>query len=112
MKMQDFVLSCLGAYEYDMALCDQWEEDFDVSIDDMLNEDDIKDLAGCGNLTNAILSVMADYIICKYAKEFGVEEERFDYYINARASDIYVKNKDGAWEEVYCYDDIKRLLTE
>lgn len=108
---EHFLLDCLGAdYEYDLKFADEFAEKFQCDIYKSVDKESLLEGAASDSRflgINFILGEICATTIAKASEELGLEEDKFDYYINSLDTHLYY---DG--EEVYSWEELEALAEE
>ena len=108
---EHFLLDCLGAdYKYDLEFADKFAEKFQCDIYESVDKEVLLEGAASNSRfmgINFILGEICAATIAKATDELGLDEDKFDYYINAIDTHLYY---DG--EEVYSWDELEALAEE
>lgn len=109
---EHFLLNCLGAdYEFDLEFADKFAEDFRCDIYDAVDKSTLLDAASSNNRfmgINFILEEICLDTINRACDELGLEEEKFDYYINALDTHLYY-GEEGNMSKMYSWEDLENI---
>lgn len=114
----EFVVCCVGLYEYDLEICDQWEKNFELD-EAGISENEVEFALEGWRYGNQMESYIFDYyaelVRTKIQGEYeGTAHEKvvndfldkkFEVYINGRCTNIIL---DG--ETIYDLEDAKRTI--
>ena len=105
---EHFLLNCLGAdYEYDLNFADKFAEDFQCDIYESVDKELLLEGAASDSRfmgINFILSEICLSTIAKATDELGLDETKFDYYINSQDTHLYYDDN-----EVYSWEELEAL---
>lgn len=105
---EHFLLSCLGSdYQYDLEFADKFAEDFQCDIYESVDKEALLESAASNSKfmgINFILEEICVATISKATEELGLDEDKFDYYINSLDTHLYYED-----EEVYSWDELEAL---